>query len=123
MRLQPESIILGSHEWVVRPLTLRQVQEIEPILMESGLGAKGNIGAAIAIVAIALRRDNSEAAAELSEIEATAPEIAAAMGAVLRLGGFIEAKTCGDAATGEGAAGAPSSIGASASTSLGFMRG
>jgi hypothetical protein len=89
MRPQPEIIRLGAHEWRVRPLTLAQVQAIEPILMETQ-EKKGNVAAAIAIVSIALARDHASAAESLTEIEATASEIAVAMTTVLRLGGFID---------------------------------
>ena len=98
MRPRPETIRLGAHEWPVRPLTLRQVQEIEPILMSSAADA-------MAIVAIALGRDHADAAASLGDIEATAPEIGAAMATVLRLGGFIETPAQGDAGPGEAQAG------------------
>jgi hypothetical protein len=101
MRPRSESIRLGAHEWLVRPLTLRQVQEIEPILMSGASEGKGNIAAAIAIVAIALERDHADAATSLVEIEATAPEIGAAMAIVLHLGGFIETPAQGDTALGE----------------------
>lgn len=105
MRPLPETIKLGSHEWAVRPLTLRQVQEIEPILMSSAAETSGNVAAAVAIVSIALRRDYAEAAASLGDIEATAPEIGAAMATVLRLGGFIESTTDGGTEPGEARAG------------------
>jgi len=101
MRLQPETIRLGVREWLVRPLTLRQVQEIEPILMSSAAETKGNVAAAMAIVAIALGRDHAEATSSLGDIEATAPEIGAAMATVLRLGGFVETPARGDAGLGE----------------------
>lgn len=105
MRPLPQTIRLGSHEWLIRPLTLRQIQEIEPILLASNSNAKGNVAAAIAIVAIALCRDHAEDAASLNEVEATAPEIGAAMATVLRLGGFIEAPADGDCTEGEAQAG------------------
>jgi hypothetical protein len=101
MRPLPEMIRLGVREWQVRPLTLRQVQEIEPILLANATETKGNVAAAIAIVAIALRRDHADAVASLGEIEATAPEIGAAMATVLRLGGFIETAAHGGAEPGE----------------------
>jgi hypothetical protein len=104
MRPRPETIRLGAREWPVRPLTLRQVQEIEPILVSSAAETKGNVAAALAIVQIALGRDHADAAAALGDIEATAPEIGAAMATVLRLGGFIESAQ-GDAALGEAQAG------------------
>jgi hypothetical protein len=90
MRPHAETIRLGAEDWVVRPLTLRQVQDIEPILVASATDAKNNVRAAIEIVSIALLRDHSEAASRLADIEATASEIGAAMTQVLRLGGFIE---------------------------------
>jgi hypothetical protein len=105
MRPRPAPIRLGAQEWLVQPLTLRQVQEIEPILMASAAETKGNVAAALAIVAIALGRDHPDAAATLGDIEATAPEIGAAMATVLRLGGFIEAPAQGDAELGEAQAG------------------
>ena len=89
MRTRTQMIKLGEREWAVRPLTLRQVQEIEPILLAGAPEATGNVTAAMAIVAIALRRDHAEAAAALGDVEATATEIGVAMAAVLRLGGFL----------------------------------
>lgn len=101
MRPSPRAIVIGEHSFTVRPLTLRQVQEIEPILMASGNAATGNVAAAMAIVAIALRRDHADVAAALDDIEATAPEIGAAMAAILRLGGFLEAPVEGEPGLGE----------------------
>ncbi len=103
MRPAPEVIRLGAHEWLIRPLTLRQVQEIEPILVPSATGGNGNVTAAMDIVAIALKRDHPDAAASLADIEATASDIGAAMATVLRLGGFLEAAK--DNAPGESPAG------------------
>jgi hypothetical protein len=105
MRPTPEIIQLGEHQWLVRPLTLRQVQEIEPILISGAGETKGNVAAAMAIVAIALGRDHADAAGSFGDIEATAPEIGAAMATVLRLGGFIETPALGDAGLGEAQAG------------------
>lgn len=90
MRPHPETIRLGVEEWLVRPLTLRQVQDIEPILIASATDARSNVRAAIEIVTIALQRDHTVAASSLADVEATAAEIGAAMTQVLRLGGFIE---------------------------------
>jgi len=105
MRPSPEVIRLGAQEWLVRPLTLRQVEEIEPILVPNASQPRGNVAAAIAIVAIALKRDHPDAAAALGDIEATAQEIGAAMAKVLRLGGFIEPPKDGDPLPGEAPAG------------------
>ncbi len=117
MRLQPERISLGEKEWVIRPLTLRQVQEIEPILMEGDKASSGSIGAALAIVAIAIRRDDREAASNLLDIEATAAEIGVAMGTVLRLGGFIQSDGSGGLSSGEAQAGVTGSVEAPGSIS------
>lgn len=106
MRPLPEMIRLGDCEWKVRPLTLRQVQEIEPLLTSYAAENKGNVATAMAIVTIALSRDHESVAKSLGEIEATAPEIGAAMAAVLRLGGFIETSVVyGDDGLGEAQAG------------------
>lgn len=93
MRPHPETIRLGVEEWLVRPLTLRQVQDIEPILIASATDARSNVRAAIEIVSIALQRDHAEAASRLADVEATASDIGAAMTKVLRLGGFIEGES------------------------------
>jgi hypothetical protein len=121
MRPQPEIIHLGAHEWCIRPLTLAQVQAIEPILMATQQ-TKNNVKAAIEIVAIALSRDHASVVEGLSEIEATASEIAAAMTCVLRLGGFIETRQ-GANPVGEAQADAIQSENPSASISTSSMRG
>ncbi len=100
MRMSTETITLGSHQWQVRPLTLAQVQAIEPLLFTQAEG--GTVAAAVAVLRVALARDHAEAAAELDTIEAGAPEIATAMARVLRLGGFLPEK---DLAPGEAGAG------------------
>ena len=106
MRASPETIRLGDRTWLVRPLTLAQVQAIEPLLFASGNAKAGSVAAAVAIVRVALARDHVDAAAGLDDVEAQAPEIAAAMGCVLRLGGFLPAQS-GDVAPGEAEAGSP----------------
>lgn len=99
-RMQPKTIRLGERVWTVRPLTLAQVQEVEQVILDGAQGSKGNVGTALGIVAIALRRDNPEDAKMLGEVEATAPEIGAAMTEVLKLGGFAEETTLGEAGAG-----------------------
>lgn len=88
MRVQPIMLRLGVHEWRVRPLTLKQIQEIEPLL-HTDQSVGHSIAAAIKIIAVALMRDHPEAAERLGETEATTQEVGTAMGEVLRLGGFI----------------------------------
>ena len=97
MRMQPQVVALGADRWSVRPLTLAQVQAIEPLL--GGVG--GTVASAVAILRVALARDHPQAAAGLDDVEAGAPEIAAAMTIVLRLGGFLpEALPPGEAQPG-----------------------
>lgn len=102
MRMQPRTIVLGERSWQVRPLTLAQVQAIEPLL--SGSSSAGTIAAAVAILKVALARDHAAATETLETVEAGAPQIAAAMAEVLRLGGFLPDET-GDRAAGEAGAG------------------
>ena len=87
MRPQARTISLGERSWSVRPLTVAQVQAIEPLLFADDAG--GTVASAVAILKLALARDHAEAASGLDDIEAGAPEIAAALAIVLRLGGFI----------------------------------
>ncbi|WP_374308988.1 hypothetical protein [Methylocella sp.] len=96
MRPHPQKVTLGAKAWTVRPLTLRQLQEIEPILT-TGEG-RGNVASALAILSAALRRDHPADVEALGDLEAGAPELAAAMNAVLRLGGFLPQE---DGAAGE----------------------
>lgn len=108
MRLQPETIALGGASWRVRPLTVAQVQEIEPLLIAEGGGGPGTIAAAVAILRVALRREHPEAVAPLGDLEAGAGEIAAALAVVLRLGGFLPAANrLEEAQMGEGLADQP----------------
>ena len=86
--MQPKTIELGENSYVIRPLTLRQVQQLEPVLIASAKSEITNIQAAIQIVGIALERDCAEAAKSLLDMETTPAEIGAAMAVVLVLGGF-----------------------------------
>jgi hypothetical protein len=103
MRPQPITIHLGGEHWQVRPLTLGQIQRIEPLLMPETQRA-GSLAAATEIVAVALSRDHAEVSKKLHEVEATTGEIAAAMRAVLRFAGFI-ASDATEASPGEAQAG------------------
>jgi hypothetical protein len=107
MRRQPDTISLGGRSFEVRPLTVAQVQAIEPLLVGSESSA-ATIATAVAILRVALARDHAEAAAELDTLEAGAPEIGAAMAQVLRLGGFLP----GEAQAGGGNPPPPASTGA-----------
>ena len=107
MRVPAQMIRLGEQSWSVRPLTLAQVQAIEPLLFDQS-GA-GTVAAAVAIIRVALARDYAEALATLDNVEAGAPDIARAMASVLRLGGFIsnveETAAKGEAPRPEGGSG------------------
>ena len=108
MRLQPIDVAIGGRTFAIRPLTVAQVQEIEPLLL-GGWSAAATIATAVSILRVALARDHAEAAADLAQMEAGAPEIGAAMAQVLRLGGFLP----GEAPAGAGAPmPPPASIGA-----------
>lgn len=104
MRPQPITLHLGGEHWQVRPLTLGQIQRIEPLLSPETQRA-GSLAAATEIVAVALSRDHAEIAKKLHEAEATTSEIAVAMRAVLRLAGFI-ASDAAETPSGEPQAGA-----------------
>lgn len=125
MRLQPVDVVLGDQRWTVRPLTLAQVQALEPLVFGSAEAKAGSMAAAIGILRVALSRDHKAAADRLEEVEAPATEIARAMAGVLRLGGFLPSADVssadvsganlpsGDHQPGEAEAGAPpASIGA-----------
>ena len=113
MRRQAETIALGGRTFEVRPLTVAQVQAVEPLLLGSEASA-ATIATAVAILRVALARDHAEAAAELDSLEAGAPEIGTAMAQVLRLGGFLP----GEAPAGDG-----SSVPPPASTGAGSTPG
>ena len=98
MRPQPDSLVLGERSFAVRPLTVAQVQAIEPLLFADDASRAASVATAVAILRVALARDHAEAAAELETLEAGAPEIGAAMAQVLRLGGFLP----GEAQAGQG---------------------
>ena len=102
MRVQPTTIALGDKAWRVRPLTVAQVQEIEPLLLCAAEAKTGSVAGAVAVLKVALARDHADALADFDQIEASAGEIASAMTQVLRLGGFLPD---GDRASGEADAG------------------
>lgn len=106
MRPQPIMLRLGTCEWRVRPLNLKQIQEIEPLLLAVDQSAGHSIAAAVRIIAIALTRDHPEAAEKLPDMEATTQEIGVAMSDVLRLGGFIMAEPSSEQEPGKAVAGA-----------------
>jgi hypothetical protein len=87
MPAQAKDIILGDRTFTIRPLTIGQVEAIEPILI-----ANSGTKSAIDIAQIAIGRDYAEDAKSLRDLEATTGDIAIAFTTVLRLGGFAPAE-------------------------------
>ena len=85
---EPKIISLGDREWIIRPLTLGQVQEMEPIVATAGAGL-GRVEMALKVIKIALTRDNPDDAELVEDIEATTEEASIAMMDIYRLGGFL----------------------------------
>ena len=84
----PFKIVLGGRELSIRPLTLRQLQEIEGILL--GAGHKSNLEVGVPILAAALKRDHTEVADSLADMEMTIPQIAVAVRTITTAAGFVE---------------------------------
>jgi len=99
MRTSAKQIRLGHKEWTIRPLTLGQVQAIEPVLLASD-GA-GTITTALAILRVALSRDFPADVSGLENIETDADEISVAMSTILQIGGFIREIQPGEDRAGE----------------------
>ncbi len=100
MRAKPITIALGDKEWSIRPLTLGQVEDIEPILVGGG----NTTHLSISILQIALRRDHKEDSDNIRDLESTTDQLAVALRDILRLGGFLETQTPGEAEPPTGAA-------------------
>lgn len=86
---QAVTIRLGDKSFSIRPLTLDQVERIDGILAERAIGtvAQGH-----QVIAVGLLRDHPDAARGLSEMEVDVSEVASAMTAILRQGGFLPAE-------------------------------
>lgn len=100
MRPNPETITLGDKSWVVRPLTVAQVQAIEEIMLRPDWATRGAADANIELLRVALSRDfPQDAGTDLSQIEASLPEIRLVMPAVFRLMGIMKTQetTLGEA--------------------------
>ena len=80
------TIQLGGNSFSIKPLTIDQVERIDAIVAERPIGsvAQGRM-----VIAVGLLRDHPDAARGLSDMEADVHEVAAAMAAILRQGGFL----------------------------------
>jgi hypothetical protein len=101
------AISLGGRDFTVRPLTFRQLREIEEALgraLKAGPLTKIDFDAAIDIVAAALNRaDPTITRDTILDLEGTKTEIVAATRAILGLSGYVERETASasEAAQGE----------------------
>lgn len=87
------TITLGSKSWTVRPLTLRQVEALEP-LVARGSG-ESPFAYGLAVVSAALARDHEADIAGLRDLEATSADLAEATRAVLILAGYLPSFSAG----------------------------
>ncbi|MDH2310340.1 hypothetical protein [Methylobacterium brachiatum] len=101
-RPQPATLTLGGKSWTVRPLTLRQVEVLEP-LVARGSG-ESPFAYGLAVVSAALVRDHEADIAGLRDLEATSADLAEATRAVLILAGYLPGADSGEARAAQGAA-------------------
>lgn len=111
----PRTIRLGAREWMIRPLTLAQLEELDPVV-QNGPGLSPTAYGS-AVIAAGLRRDHPEdaALADRRDLEATGPEVAAASSTILRLGGYLPETAPGEARAAESAAASTSASSTDAS--------
>lgn len=84
-KVQPH-ITLGDVKYALKPLTVRQVRDIENVLMTPEIMAHG-VGFAVAVIGIALSRDHADVVVD--DLETNTNEIKAALEIILTLGGFV----------------------------------
>ena len=84
-RREPVEITLGERTFKIKPLTLNQVEAIEGMM--DGAKAVSQVHLARSVIAEGLRRDNADVA--IGDLECTVAELALAMTAILRQGGFM----------------------------------
>lgn len=98
------SIALGGRQFIIHPLTFRQLRDIEAALdraLQTGARTRINFDAAVDILAAALGRGDPTLDRDaILDLEGTKDEIVAATRAILRLSGYI-----GDTVPGEAPAG------------------
>jgi len=86
MRPDPVVLIIENVEYLIRPLTLRQVREVDKILRDTSLGEVDKI---LEIVRIALSRDHAERAASLYDAEVSLVDLGPMCELVLKVGGMV----------------------------------
>lgn len=94
MRRGAITIQLGELEFAIRPLTLGQIQDIEPALLSGREEVENPLQVSLTIVGVALRRDYPDI--DLLEVEATGKELAAATRQILQHGGFLDGAEPGE---------------------------
>jgi hypothetical protein len=86
-RPQPATITLGAKTWTIRPLTLRQVEALEPPVARGS--GESPFAYGLAVVSAALARDHEPDIAGLRDLEATSADLAEATRTVLILAGCL----------------------------------
>lgn len=99
MRPSPIAITLAGEDYKIRPLTLRQLQEIEAAFQRPRETFGAGFELICLVISAALSRDYPDAAALAAsmELEALDHELPPAYAAILELGGFKLAATPGEA--------------------------
>ncbi|QXX74236.1 hypothetical protein [Methylovirgula sp. HY1] len=103
MRPDPISVTLGDTEYKIKPLTVKQHQDISLVLAK----AKENVYATwvewhLLIITIVLRRDHAEAVADDAEMElGDIAELRVAVHQILNFGGYLKGSPEGEALAAE----------------------
>ncbi len=87
---EPITIRFGERSFEIRPLTVRQIIDIEPVSIDMGLGVISGLVGAARIIKIALSVNHPAVAAGLDDLETSGDEMADATKAILELGGFFK---------------------------------
>jgi hypothetical protein len=93
MRAQPIKLVFGDKEFTLRPLTIGQVEQIEPLVSSSD--AKSPTATFVEALRIALQRDYPDT--DVRDLEMGAYELGETYTKILKSGGFIQADASGEA--------------------------
>lgn len=99
MARSSETISLGGRQWIIRPLTCLQVEQIEPFVHMAHAG--NGLAMARKTIEIAVGRDYPADVAALAELETDRKELDAAGRIILIMGGWLDPKETGDQPAGE----------------------